>query len=155
MPWLPPMRTRCMAKLSPRSGFRWTRSLRTCAFFEDHGLYAEFGGVANDAEEGRRIAESLGDHKAVILQNHGLITVGKSVAEPVWWFVSMDRACQPQLLAMAAGTPKPIDRESALKVRRQTGGYFSGWFRAQPMWAELTEPNSDSSDRLAAESGAA
>ncbi|MDF2898801.1 MAG: class aldolase/adducin family protein [Rhodococcus erythropolis] len=126
-----------------------------CAFFEDHGLYAEFGGVAKDVEEGKRIAESLGDHKAAILQNHGLITVGKSVAEAVWWFVSMDRACQAQLLAMAAGTPKPIDRESALKVRRQTGGHFSGWFRAQPMWAELTEPNSDSSDRLAAESGAA
>ncbi|CRK52135.1 Decarboxylase NovR (fragment) [Rhodococcus sp. RD6.2] len=59
------------------------------------------------------------------------------MAEAVWWFVSMDRACQAQLLAMAAGTPKPIDRESALKVREQTGGHFSGWFQAQPMWAEL------------------
>jgi len=61
------------------------------------------------------------------------------VAEAVWWFVSVDRACQAQLLAMAAGTPKPIDRESALKVRRQTGGHFSGWFQAQPMWAELAD----------------
>lgn len=118
------------------------------AFFEYHGLYAEFGGVANDVEEGRRIAESLGDHKAAILQNHGLITVGKSVAEAVWWFVSMDRACQAQLLAMAAGTPKPIDRESALEVREQTGGHFSGWFQAQPMWAQLAEPDPSDSEGL-------
>ena len=97
------MRTRCTARLFSTLGIPLDPlTPYACAFFDDHGLYAEFGGVANDVEEGKRIAESLGDHKAAIPQNHGLITVGKSMAEAVWWFVSMDRACQAQLLAMAA-----------------------------------------------------
>jgi ribulose-5-phosphate 4-epimerase/fuculose-1-phosphate aldolase len=56
-----------------------------CAFFEDHGLYDNFGGVANDVEEGHRIAKAVGNYKAAILQNHGLITVGNTVEEAVWW----------------------------------------------------------------------
>src|SRR6266702_4667242 len=48
-----------------------------CAFFEDHGLYDDFTGVVGEVEEGRRIGQRLGPHKAVILQNHGLLTVGQ------------------------------------------------------------------------------
>jgi ribulose-5-phosphate 4-epimerase/fuculose-1-phosphate aldolase len=44
-------------------------------FYKNHAVYPNFGGVVLDREEGRKIAESLGDGKAVILQNHGLITV--------------------------------------------------------------------------------
>jgi ribulose-5-phosphate 4-epimerase/fuculose-1-phosphate aldolase len=44
-------------------------------FYKDHAVYQNFGGVVLDREEGKRIAECLGDGKAVILQNHGLITV--------------------------------------------------------------------------------
>jgi ribulose-5-phosphate 4-epimerase/fuculose-1-phosphate aldolase len=44
-------------------------------FYKDHAVYQNFGGVVLDREEGRRIAECLGDGKAVILQNHGLLTV--------------------------------------------------------------------------------
>jgi len=43
-----------------------------CAFFEDHGLYDDFGGVVYDVEEGKRVAAAVGEHKAAILQNHGL-----------------------------------------------------------------------------------
>lgn len=44
-------------------------------FYKSHAVYPNFGGVVLDREEGRRIAECLGDGKAAILQNHGLITV--------------------------------------------------------------------------------
>jgi ribulose-5-phosphate 4-epimerase/fuculose-1-phosphate aldolase len=76
-----------------------------CVFHEDHGLYADYGGVVNEADEGKRVVAALGAFKAVILQNHGLLTVGHTVAEALWWFVTMERSCQAQLLAMAAGTP--------------------------------------------------
>jgi ribulose-5-phosphate 4-epimerase/fuculose-1-phosphate aldolase len=114
-----------------------------CAFFEDHGLYSDYTGVVNDLEEGRRIGAALGAHKAVILQNHGLLTVGESVAEAVWWFVTMERSCQAQLLAMAAGTPKHIDRETALLTRGQLGFALAGWFQAQPLFDHiaLTDPD--------------
>ena len=67
-----------------------------------------FTGVVLDTSEGERIAAALGNSKAAILQNHGLLTVGKSVDEAAWWFVTMERSCQAQLLAEAAGN-KGID----------------------------------------------
>ncbi|WP_037568474.1 class II aldolase/adducin family protein [Phaeacidiphilus oryzae] len=114
-----------------------------CAFFEDHSLYSDYRGVVNDLEEGRRIGAALGGNKAVILQNHGLLTVGHSVAEAVWWFVTMERSCQAQLLAMAAGTPKSIDRETALITRGQVGTHQAGWFQAQPLWDQITASDPD------------
>ncbi|MEV0702418.1 class II aldolase/adducin family protein [Saccharopolyspora sp. NPDC050389] len=114
-----------------------------CAFFEDHGLYEDFRGVVNDTEEGRRIGVALGGHKAVVLANHGLLTVGQTVAEAAWWFVTMERSCQAQLLAMAAGQPHEIDRETALQVREQIGSPLSGWFQFRPMWDRIIEEQPD------------
>ena len=54
-----------------------------CAFYEDHALYDDFGGVVVELDEGQRIANALGPNKAAILQNHGLLTVGKTVDEAV------------------------------------------------------------------------
>jgi ribulose-5-phosphate 4-epimerase/fuculose-1-phosphate aldolase len=114
-----------------------------CAFFEDHGLYSDYRGVVSDAQEGERIGRALAAYKAVILQNHGLLTVGGTVAEAVWWFITMERSCQAQLLAMAAGTPRLIDRETALITRGQLGGSFAGWFQAQPLLDQITVSDPD------------
>ena len=55
-----------------------------CSFFEDHGLFDDYTGVVIDVEEGKRIAHALGDNKAAILRNHGMLTVGHSVDEAAW-----------------------------------------------------------------------
>ena len=70
-----------------------------------------------DTDEGTRIATALGPHKAVILRNHGLLTVGGSVEEAAWWYLSMERCCQVQLLAEAAGRPVPIGPDAARETR--------------------------------------
>ena len=114
-----------------------------CAFFEDHGLYSSYGGVVNDTEEGRRIGEALGDAKAAVLQNHGLLTVGASVAEAAWYFITMERSCQAQLLAMAAGRPALIDAETARMVRAQISGPLAGWFQFRPLWDQITADQPD------------
>jgi len=108
-----------------------------CAFFDDHGRYDDYTGVVNDMQEGRNVAKAIGTGKAAILSNHGLITVGGTVAACAWWFVTMERSCQAQLLAMAAGTPRPIDRDTALLTREQVGGPLAGWFQFQPLWDEI------------------
>jgi ribulose-5-phosphate 4-epimerase/fuculose-1-phosphate aldolase len=77
----------------------------SCAFYGDHGLFADFTGVVYEISEGERIAEALGKQKAVILRNHGLLTVGHTVDEAAWWFITMERSCQAQLLAEAVGIP--------------------------------------------------
>jgi ribulose-5-phosphate 4-epimerase/fuculose-1-phosphate aldolase len=114
-----------------------------CAFFEDHAKYDDYRGVVNDLEEGRRIGVALGDKKAVILANHGLLTVGGSVAEAAWWFITMERSCQAQLLAMAAGKPRHIDAETALLVRGQIGYPLAGQFQFRPLWDHIVATDPD------------
>ena len=80
----------------------------SCAFYDDHVLFNDFTGVVLDTSEGERIAKALGSKKAAILQNHGLLTVGATVEETAWWFITMERTCQSQLLAEAAGKPVQI-----------------------------------------------
>jgi ribulose-5-phosphate 4-epimerase/fuculose-1-phosphate aldolase len=115
-----------------------------CSFYEDHALCVEGGGaVAFEADAGVAIANALGDCKAVIHQNHGNITVGQSIDEAVWWFVTMERTCQAQLLAEAAGTPKKIPHDLATYTRKQTAFPLAGWFSFQPLWEDLTHSDPD------------
>lgn len=114
-----------------------------CAFYEDHGVYDDYAGVVNETLEGKRVAAAIGDHKAAILKNHGLITVGGSVSAAAWWFVTMERSCQAQLLAMAAGTPQPIDHDTATLTRSQVGGDIAGWFQFRPLWEQTVATSPD------------
>jgi ribulose-5-phosphate 4-epimerase/fuculose-1-phosphate aldolase len=115
-----------------------------CIFFEDHVLVSEGGGVVVvDDNAGEALAAGLGPHKAAIHQNHGLFTVGQSVDEATWWFVTMERSCQAQLLAEAAGTPKHIPADGARFTRNQTGFPMAGWFSFQPLWDEIVRTDPD------------
>jgi len=109
-----------------------------CAFYDDHVLFDDFTGPVLDPGEGTRIASALGDKKAAVLQNHGLLTVGGSVDEAAWWFVSMERACQAQLLAEAAGQPKLIDDEHARLTHSIVGSALAGWASFQPLHDVIT-----------------
>jgi len=119
----------------------------SCAFFEDHGVFEEYTGVVLDTEEGKKIAHALGGYKAAILRNHGLLTVGGSVDEAVWWFITMERTCQAQLLAMAASGPEApivhIDDDVARLTRSQVGSPIAGWLSFQPLydWIVAAQPD--------------
>jgi ribulose-5-phosphate 4-epimerase/fuculose-1-phosphate aldolase len=114
-----------------------------CAFYQHHGLFDDFTGVVYETSEGDRIAKALGTGKAVILRNHGLLTVGGSVDEAAWYFITMERSCQVQLLAEAAGKPVPISHECAVVTRDQLSGGFNGWFQFQPMWNMISREEPD------------
>ena len=105
-----------------------------CAFYQDHVLFDDFTGVVLDDSEGTRIAAALGDSKAAILQNHGLITVGQSVDEAAWWFITMERSCQAQLMAEAVGKPVLIEPEHAAQTHGTVGSSLAGWFSFQPLY---------------------
>jgi ribulose-5-phosphate 4-epimerase/fuculose-1-phosphate aldolase len=114
-----------------------------CAFYEDHALFKDYTGVVLDTSEGQRIATTLGEKKAVILRNHGLLTVGQTVDEAVWWFISMNRCCHAQLLAEAAGKPVLIDHETARLAYSQIGSHFKGWFSFQSMYDKIVRQEPD------------
>jgi ribulose-5-phosphate 4-epimerase/fuculose-1-phosphate aldolase len=113
------------------------------AFYNDHALFDDYTGVVTDVEEGKRIAHALGDNKAVILRNHGLLTVGTTVDSAVWWFITMERSCQVQLVAKAAGKVVHIDADQAQKTHDYVGNEFAGWFSFQPLWAKITREQPD------------
>ncbi len=114
-----------------------------CAFYGDHVVFDDYTGAVLDPEEGKRIAHALGDAKAAILANHGLLTVGQTVDAAAWWFITMERTCQAQLLAEAAGTPVLIDPEVAEKTAGQTGSPRTGWRQFQPLYDWIVAEHPD------------
>ena len=70
----------------------------------------------------------------MVLQNHGLITVGQSVDEAAWWFITMERSCQAQLMAEAVGKPVLIEPEHAAQTHGTVGSSLAGWFSFQPLY---------------------
>ena len=114
-----------------------------CAFYDDHTMFDDYTGAVFDIEEGKRIAHALGGCKAAILANHGLLTVGHTVDEAAWWFITMERTCQAQLMAEAAGTPVLIDPEYAALTQTQVGSRIAGWFSFQPLYDRITREQPD------------
>jgi ribulose-5-phosphate 4-epimerase/fuculose-1-phosphate aldolase len=114
-----------------------------CTFYGDHVLFDDYTGVVLDVEEGKRIAHALGPHKAAILRNHGLLTVGQSVDEAAWWFITMERSAQAQLLAQAAVEVFPLDDDVAMATAAQVGNHFAGWFSFQPLYEQIIRAQPD------------
>ncbi|MDX1483047.1 MAG: class II aldolase/adducin family protein [Alphaproteobacteria bacterium] len=71
-----------------------------------HGevAYHAFEGYASDADEAPRIVADLGDRKAMIMWNHGLLTVGRTIAEAFSYMRRLIGACELQERVMAMGT---------------------------------------------------
>jgi len=103
--------------------------------FHDGLSYHEFEGASGDhnPSEQERLASSLGpSNKAMILRNHGLLTVGEAVAEAFVWMYRLDRACQVQVMANgAAGFAKP-SRQAALFSAKGAKDFASGYGACDP-----------------------
>ena len=114
------------------------------AFYDDHTLIADQGGaVVFEIEAGRQFAAAFPTTKLAIHQNHGHFSVGGSVDEAAWWFITFERSAQAQLLAMAAGTPREMPAEYARYTREQTGYDLAGWFQFQPLWDDICRTDPD------------
>lgn len=90
----------------------------TCSFFQDHVVYEEYEGVVIDPSLATGIVDSLGDKRAAILVNHGLLTCAPSVEQAMTDFIDLERACDINLRAMATGQElKEVPVESALQAK--------------------------------------
>lgn len=109
----------------------------SCAFYNDHVVYEQFNGIVLAEEEGHNIAQALGNKKAALLRNHGLLTVGQTVEAAVFWFCSLEKCCHAQLMADAAaagrgGETVKINDEDAAFTYKTVGTPRAGWFSARP-----------------------
>lgn len=86
---------------------------------EAQAVYSDFGGIVLRDEESEALARSLGKKgKAMVLRNHGLLTVGSTVDEAAYLFILMERSCQIQLeadVAAASGRNKVFMTDEAAK----------------------------------------
>jgi ribulose-5-phosphate 4-epimerase/fuculose-1-phosphate aldolase len=95
----------------------------SCVFFEDHALFDDEEVQVQSVDAGKRIADALGQTRAIILRNHGLLTVGDSVAEAVGSFVQMERVAEAHLKARDA---VPISAEAARFAKADLVRYGAG-----------------------------
>ena len=115
----------------------------SCRFYNDHSLFNDYTGEVLDPEEGKRIGKALGQNKAVILQNHGLLTVGTTVDSTAWWFIAMERCCQSQIMAETVGSPIKIREDVAATTAKQVGTEQAGWFSYQPLYNRIVRDQPD------------
>ncbi|MDH3665379.1 MAG: class II aldolase/adducin family protein [Paracoccaceae bacterium] len=68
-----------------------------------HVGYHGYEGIATDMDERERLVSDLNDNNILVLRNHGLLTVGRTVAEAFVWMYRAERACRMQLAIQQAG----------------------------------------------------
>jgi ribulose-5-phosphate 4-epimerase/fuculose-1-phosphate aldolase len=87
--------------------------------FHDRVRYHAYEGLSTDLDERERLAESLGEGSALILRNHGLLTVGRTIGEAFVTMHYLERACRVQVAVLSTGReislPPPEIREKAAR----------------------------------------
>jgi ribulose-5-phosphate 4-epimerase/fuculose-1-phosphate aldolase len=94
-----------------------------CIFFEDHAIFDDEEVQVQSVAAGARIAAALGGNRAIILRNHGLLTVGERVDEAVGSFVHMERVAEAHMKARDA---KPISPEAARFAQKDLVHFGAG-----------------------------
>ncbi|MSP97502.1 MAG: class II aldolase/adducin family protein [Betaproteobacteria bacterium] len=84
-------------------------------FFGEIG-YHDYEGPAIDLDEQKRLASDLGAASALILRNHGLLTAGSTVCEAFVVMHWLEKACQAQMMALAANTPLRSVKQEVVRL---------------------------------------
>lgn len=101
--------------------------------------YHDYEGVALDEAERVTLTRDLGDKAILILRNHGLLTVGRTVGEAFWLMMMTQRACEIQIGALAGGTPlRMLDQAMQDRVAAQTFGASREQIGGERDWVALT-----------------
>lgn len=98
-------------------------SQHACKFYGRIG-YHGYEGIALDLDERERLVKDLGEHKAMILRNHGLLVGGTSIAEAFHMIYMLERACSAQVAALSGGReiilpPHEVCAHTAEQFRKQ------------------------------------
>ena len=102
----------------------------TARFFNRVAIDRDFGGIADKEAEGKRIAQALGNHKTLMMGNHGVSCAGDTVAEAFEDLYFFERAAKTLMLAYAQ---RPAAQRAVGRDRREDGGELgnpiAGWVR--------------------------
>nr|WP_315225974.1 class II aldolase/adducin family protein [uncultured Limnohabitans sp.] len=94
---------------------RLLAATQTAAFFHERIAYDDtYTGLAASLNEGERLASLLQNKSVMFLKNHGVITVGDTVAQAYRLLYKLEKACKTQVLAMSTGRPINILEEHVI-----------------------------------------
>lgn len=89
---------------------------QTAAFFHGRIAYDDtYTGLAATIEEGERLAAVMGNKTVLFMKNHGVVTIGNTVAEAYRRLYKLEKACQTQVLAMSTGRPLNVLSEEVIQ----------------------------------------
>ena len=91
------------------------------AQLHDMVAYHPFEGITIHAEEGPRVLASMGSKPAIILRNHGLLSWGRDIGEAFMWLWTLQRACDVQVAASAAGPLHAVSDQARAQCVREAG----------------------------------
>ncbi|MBX9791222.1 MAG: class II aldolase/adducin family protein [Pirellulales bacterium] len=115
-----------------------------CSFFEDHALYSEYTGIVIEENQAEAIVAALGDRRALILANHGLLTAAATVEQALIDMLDMERTCAVNLRVLATTirpqVPPPEIVRQSRAVLTQSGRYPFQW---QALVRELDRVETD------------
>jgi len=115
----------------------------SAVFFERHAIYDSH---ANG--EGDNLVRALGNNRALLMKNHGLLTVGQSVDETAYLFISLEKVCQSQIAAESIGSTETMDEHQARRSSERFQAY-SGWLNFQPAYQSIIKEQPDLAGRNA------
>jgi ribulose-5-phosphate 4-epimerase/fuculose-1-phosphate aldolase len=84
-------------------------------FYDDVAYDSSYNGLAHDVTEGERMARALGEKSVLMLANHGVLVVGKTVPQAFERLYFLERAAQAQVLALSTGRPLRLISEAVIK----------------------------------------
>ncbi len=115
--------------------------------FDGRVALHDYEGIAADdnLDERDRLVQDLGDRPCMILRHHGLLTVGRTVAEAFYWMYYLEQACRIQLAAQSSGVPLSVPPAPGVRrAREQFGtGPTKGWLPWQALRRKLDREQPD------------
>lgn len=109
--------------------------------------YHEFEGVTVRAEEGARLIEHLGDKRVMLLRNHGILVMGRTLPEAFIKHWSLQRACEIQMATLSMGKPVHVPAEVVAVHQRDLskvqipGGAGQADFKAMVRLVDKIDPS--------------
>src|SRR5579883_611568 len=123
----------CATALTMLENPRLEMAVQSALMFADEIAYVDYNGLAFDAGEGERLARALGERSVLLMRNHGVLVIGRTVPEAFERLYFLERAAQAQILALSTGLPlRPVDERivRATIAQFSSGGQVGGRDRA-------------------------
>ncbi len=106
-------------------------------FYGKHAIYDSYAGG-----EGDNLVRALEGNRALLMKNHGILTVGVTVDEAAYLFISLEKVCQTQIAAEIIKADQLIDEDRARATAERFQPY-NGWLNFQPLYQSILKEQPD------------